>query len=111
VVKRVGLDRKKGESYGECRKRIRDKHGVVINREALMEAAFEESKKEIEPDMIFSGHEDALISLRRLHYSVDTGTLDPKEQDEIRIHRLSFQRLQALNFEMMRQFKRMWITL
>ncbi len=106
VLELVGLDRKKDESYGKYAKRIRDKHGVVVDREALMEAAFEESKKEIEPDLIFSGHEHALDTLKRLHFSIDTKELNLKSPDEYQIYRLSFQRLRSLNFEMKRKFKK-----
>ncbi len=106
VLELVGLDRKNDESYGKYAKRIRDKHGVVVDREALMEAAFEESKKEIEPDLIFSGHEHALDTLKRLHFSIDTKELNLKNPDEYQIYRLSFQRLRSLNFEMKRKFKK-----
>ena len=106
LLELVGLDRKKDESYEKYAKRIRDKHGVVVNKEALMEAAFEESKKEVEPDLIFSGHEHALGTLKRLHFSIDTKELNLKNPDEYQIYRLSFQRLRSLNFEMKRKFKR-----
>lgn len=106
VVQLVGLNRKSGESYREYVGRIRDKHGVVVSNEALMEAAFEESKKEIESDLIFSGHEAALNNISRLHFSVDTKELALQNQDEAQIQRRSFQRLRSLNFDMKRKFER-----
>ncbi|MEE9610432.1 MAG: hypothetical protein V3W19_04230, partial [Desulfatiglandales bacterium] len=106
VVRVVGLDRKSGESYREYVGRIRDKHGVVVSNEALMEAAFGESRKEIESDLIFSGHEAALNKLNRLHFSIDTKELALENQDESKIYRLSFQRLRSLNYEMKRKFER-----
>jgi membrane peptidoglycan carboxypeptidase len=106
VVELVGLNRKSGESYREYVGRIRDKHGVVVSNEALMEAAFEESKKEIESDLIFSGHETALNNINRLHFSVDTKELALQNQDEAQIQRRSFQRLRSLNFDMKRKFER-----
>ncbi len=106
VLQRVGLDRKKDESYGDYVLRIRDKYGVVVSNEALMEAAFEESKKEIESDLIFSGHEAALNNLKRLHFSVDIRDLTLRKHDEAQIPRLSFQRLRSLNFEMKRKLER-----
>ena len=51
------------ESYQQYAARIRDKHGVVVNREALMEAAFEEAKRSIRSDVIFSGYEEVLEGL------------------------------------------------
>ncbi|MDP6179205.1 MAG: transglycosylase domain-containing protein, partial [Desulfatiglandales bacterium] len=106
VVKMLGLDRKRDESYRAYVERIRDKHGVVVNGDALMEAAFEESKKEIKSDLIFGGHEYALTNLNRLHFNVDTGNLDLQNPDEFQISRLSFQRLRKLNFEMKRKLKK-----
>ncbi|MBW1704858.1 MAG: transglycosylase domain-containing protein [Deltaproteobacteria bacterium] len=93
VTDLVGLGRKEEESYLSYKKRIRDKHGVVVNREALMEAAFEQSKKEIESDIIFGGHEGILDNLKRLHFSIDG-----KRPEQIL--RFSFKRLQGLNLKM-----------
>ncbi|MGD8982974.1 MAG: transglycosylase domain-containing protein [Desulfobacteraceae bacterium] len=106
VVELVGLARKGDEAYEDYVIRIRDKHGVVVNREALMEAAFQEAKKEIESDLIFIGHEDALENVRRLHFNVDTTKLNLKDPHESQINSLSFQRLRTLNFDMKRRFKR-----
>ncbi|MBW2609031.1 MAG: transglycosylase domain-containing protein [Deltaproteobacteria bacterium] len=106
VVELLGLERERAESYLEYVKRIRDRHGVVVNREALMEAAFEESKKEIESDLIFSGFEDVMDNLRRLHFNIDNRKLDLKKEDDIQISRLSFNRLRTLDFDMKRKFKK-----
>jgi membrane peptidoglycan carboxypeptidase len=106
VVELIGLARRGDETYENYVKRIRDKHGVVVNKEALMEAAFQEAKKEIESDLIFIGHEDALENVRRLHFNVDSKKLDLKDPHESRINSLSFQRLRTQNFDMKRRFKR-----
>lgn len=105
VADGVGLGRKKWESYGEYVKRIRDTHGVIVDREAILEAAFEESKKEIVSDLIFAGHDDALENLQRLHFRVEPGDLDLKDPEELLIYRLSFQRLQSIQFEMKRRLQ------
>jgi len=106
VVELLGLDRKEEEFYEDYVKRIRDKHGVVVNKNALMEAAFEEAKKEIESDLIFRGHEDALDNVYRLHFSIKTRELNLEDPDESQVYSLSFQRLRTLNFEMKRNLKR-----
>ncbi|MDY7036776.1 MAG: penicillin-binding transpeptidase domain-containing protein [Thermodesulfobacteriota bacterium] len=106
VVQLLGLARKESEAYEDYVKRIRDKHGVVVNNEAIMEAAFEEAKKEIKSDMIFSGHEDALENLSRLHFKIDINHLNLKEKNAFHIYRLGFIRLRSLNFEMKRRFTR-----
>jgi membrane peptidoglycan carboxypeptidase len=107
VAELVGLTRKEDETYEDYMKRIRDKHGVVVNTGALMEAAFEEAKKEIESDLIFIGHEDALENVNRLHFNIETGKLNLKDPHESQINSLSYQRLRTLNFEMKRSFKRL----
>ncbi|MBW1942905.1 MAG: transglycosylase domain-containing protein [Deltaproteobacteria bacterium] len=100
VVELLELHRGEEESYQDYVTRIRDQYGVLVNRDALMEAAFEESKGESEADLIFSGYEEALGYLRRLHFSIDPSRLNEESQDERKLYQLSFQRLQFLNFEM-----------
>jgi penicillin-binding protein 1A len=65
-----------------------------------MEAAFEEAKKDIESDLIFSGHESAIDTLRRLHFNIDPEQLDLQNPEEFQIARLSFSRLQNLHADM-----------
>ncbi len=97
----MGLARKEGESYISYKKRIRDQHGVIVNRDTLMEAAFEESKKEIESDVIFEGHEDILTQLNRLHINLSNEMLDPnKTEEKKQLLRLDFDRLHSLNLKM-----------
>ncbi|MBN1831628.1 MAG: transglycosylase domain-containing protein [Deltaproteobacteria bacterium] len=106
VVELLGLARKAPESYQAYEKRIRDKHGVVVNREARSEAAFNDAKREIETDLIFMGYEEALRNVRRLHYRVKTSELNLKEPDETLIHRLTFQKLSMLNIDMKADVKK-----
>ncbi len=79
----------------------------MVGQESLMEAAFEEAKKEIESDLIFSGHEDALDNLKRLHYSLDVEQLNLALPEEARIYQLSFSRLQSLNSGMKTRLRRL----
>ena len=106
LVEKVGLARHKKESYEDYVKKIRDNHGVVVNRQSLMEAAFERARKEVVSDLIFGGHEHVLPFLERLHFDIDPTRLDPKKPEEFDIYRHSFRRLQALNSEMKKKFKR-----
>jgi penicillin-binding protein 1A len=99
----LGLDRKEDESYEAYVSRIRDKYGVTVDREALMEAAFEDAKKDIESDLIFSGHESAIDTLRKLHFNIDPEQLDLQSPEESRIARLSFSRLQNLQADLKRK--------
>jgi len=101
----LGLERNDDETYEAYVARIRDKHGVLVDRDALMEAAFEEGKKEIESDLIFSGHESAIDTLRRLHFTIDPEQLDPRNPEEQQIARLSFSRLQNLQADLKRKIR------
>jgi len=105
VVEGLGLSRREDETYEQYVAKIRDKYGIMVDKESLLEAAFEEAKKEIESDLIFSGHEKAIEFLRRLHYSVDTSELNPQTPEDYRIYRLNYSRLQSLNGEMKRTFR------
>ena len=105
VMSTVGLDRKEDESYLAYKNRIRDEHGVVVNKQALMEAAFEESKKEVESDVIFSGYSEILGNLNRLHFDINEKELSLEEPEEQKILRFSFKRLYDLNLRMKDQYE------
>ncbi len=106
VMELVGLGRRPRESYPAYKRRIRDRHGVVVNRKTLMEAAFEESKKEVESDIIFSGHEETLNNLRRLHFNIDSKICKFEGPEERQILRFSFKTLRELNLKMKEHFKK-----
>lgn len=104
VVHLLGLNRYTDESYEKYVRRIRDKHGVIVNREALRDAAFEAAKKEAEPDLIFNGLESALDNLRRLQFNIDMSRLDLEKETDRRIARLDFQAVRSLDSEMRKNF-------
>jgi penicillin-binding protein 1A len=104
VVERLGLARKETETYSAYVKRIRDVHGVVVNKDALMAAAFEQAKKEIESDLIFSGYEDCIESISRLHFEIDVEELDLTNQGDSEITRFDFKRVRSLNYDMKKRF-------
>ena len=106
VINLVGLGRKEGESYQAYKGRIRDRYGVIVNREALMEAAFEEAKDQVETDIIFEGYEDILDDLHRLHFDLAESASDMAELKSHQIMRYDFQRLRSLDREMRAQFQR-----
>lgn len=100
----VGFSRRDGESYLEYKKRIRDKYGVIVNKEALLEAAFEQSKKEVESDIIFGGFEEILGNVKRLHFDINSEKLDLEEDEKKKILRYNFKRLSELNMRMKDRF-------
>ena len=99
----VGLGEKEGETYDAYKDRIRDKYGIVINNQAIREAAFEEAKKQVRSDVIFAGYEEILTSIGRIHFDLPESVLNDEKQDGFQIRRWSFQRLAALNNEMKRK--------
>jgi membrane peptidoglycan carboxypeptidase len=105
VVDTLGLSRKATETYEEYVARIRDRHGVMATEEDIREAAFEESKKEVETDLIFGGHESLMADVYRLHYKVDPGELSVDGELDAQIYRWSFLRLSALNQAMKRRLE------
>jgi len=50
VIESLDLARRDDETYEQYVAKIRDKHGIMVDKESLLEAAFEEAKKEIESD-------------------------------------------------------------
>ncbi len=100
VVQCVGLDRHKDEPYEEYVRRIRDDHGVIVDQDAVMEAAFHEARKSIESDLIFAGYTNVLTTLRRLHFRIPEEGLDLRDPDHRRIYRFNYERLQAFDRDM-----------
>lgn len=106
IAETVGLARKRRETYQAYKERIRDQYGVVVNNDALMEAAFEEAKKQIESDIIFEGYGGMLGALNRLHFkTLDTKNVDLEVPETRQLLRQSFQRLSALNLRAKEQFQ------
>ncbi|MFO7783123.1 MAG: transglycosylase domain-containing protein [Thermodesulfobacteriota bacterium] len=100
VVRRVGLHREENEPYEDYVRRIRDDHGVLVDGDALMEAAFQEARKAIESDLIFSGYDAALDTLRHLHFKVGEEGLDLGDINHRRIYRHGYERLRVFNQDM-----------
>ncbi len=100
VADRLGLLQSEEETYEDYVRRIRDHHGVLVDRNALLEAAFDESRKSIESDVIFAGYDEALDTLRRLHFRVREEGLDLDEPEHRRIYRHGYERLIAFNRDM-----------
>lgn len=107
VAHLLGLDRNEDEGYLQYKRRIRDKKGIVVNREALLEAAFEQAKKDVEPDIIFSGKEGMLETLHGLHYFIPPKAWNQLGVGKEQILRHDFTRLNRLNLIM----KRHWTEL
>jgi penicillin-binding protein 1A len=113
VMDLLGLSRREDESYAQYQGRIRDHHGVVVDNETLREAAFRVAKKECVSDLVFSGHEEALKEIERLHYHIDiSAVVDPEEvKANADLLNFSFKRFMELNLRMKVQLQKalMWM--
>ena len=83
VVERVGLGPQRDESYQEYRVRLRDEYGVVVNREALLQAAFDKAVVAVEPDLLFEGKLDEHEALNTFHYGADFDELLQVNEEEL----------------------------
>ncbi|OGQ95287.1 MAG: hypothetical protein A2521_03925 [Deltaproteobacteria bacterium RIFOXYD12_FULL_57_12] len=64
----LGLNRKTNETYEQYVRRLRDEMGILVDQNALLQAAFKEAVAALEPDLIFEGKQDELEYIRNLHY-------------------------------------------
>jgi penicillin-binding protein 1A len=75
LVEKVGLAPQvrngKNEPYNLYRTRIRDKHGIVLNRSVLQEAAYTLAVQHLETDFIFENLTAEYQVLRSLHYGLN----------------------------------------
>ena len=68
LVERLGFARAGNEGTTAYTRRIRDRHGVVVNRDALYRAAFERAVAAVEPDLLFDGRPGEYELLRTFEY-------------------------------------------
>jgi penicillin-binding protein 1A len=102
-----------GESRGAYVQRIRDRMGILISRDSLLQAAFEETREELRTDLIFKGRTEELSALDDLHYGVgverylkERAKPGEKMQDqEISALHHNFLRLRTLQEEMRNEYE------
>ncbi len=58
------------ESYGHFKRRIRDRYGVSVNRDMLLQASYDRAVRNLEADFLFEGRGDEYVLLRRLPYGL-----------------------------------------
>lgn len=103
-----------GESRGAYVSRIRDQMGILVTRESLLQAAFEETKEELRTDLIFGGRNEELRGLDDLHYGSGVerylrerhGRPESKAtEEELRVLHHNFLRLRALQEDMRNDYE------
>lgn len=70
VTEQLGLAPRADESYQVYLARIRDKMGVVVDRNALLRTAFEQAVELVEADLLFAGRADEYEALRHFRYGL-----------------------------------------
>lgn len=58
------------ESYNSFKRRIRDEYGIVVNQNALDQAAYDQAVRNMETDMIFEGRSREYEELKHLPYGL-----------------------------------------
>ena len=110
VTDAVGLGRREGESYTAYKMRIRDTHGVVVDDEALREAAFEEAKNAVRSDVIFGArgrYDEMLETFDMVRYRVDRSRNRARPSELGELVRFDFSVLASLNGRMTTRWDRM----
>ncbi|MDY7032086.1 MAG: transglycosylase domain-containing protein [Thermodesulfobacteriota bacterium] len=110
IAEKVGLTQKKDENYNQYRVRIRDRNGIVINKEALMEAVFDKAKTEVITDLIFDGEEEEIEGLKHstfeefsdgsIHRRLSLNTIE-KLATNIRKHYEDMSRINLYDFRIL----------
>lgn len=68
LVEHLGFARAGNESMTAYTRRIRDRHGVMVDRDALYRTAFERAVAAVEPDLLFDGRAGEYELLRAFNY-------------------------------------------
>jgi membrane peptidoglycan carboxypeptidase len=109
----VDMAPRAGESRARFVQRIRDRFGILVSRDSLLHAAFEETREELRTDLIFQGKTEELSALDDLHYGLGVErylkeNAKPeqrlKEQELHALHH-NFLRLRALQEEMRNDYE------
>jgi penicillin-binding protein 1A len=112
VVGYLDLAQHPDESYGQYRRRIRDDHGVVVDRQMLYRTAFSKAVERIEPDLIFDGKIREYEELKIFHYqgglqeAMEEKILEAgregtaEERLRLRLKKRNFERYQQLRAEL-----------
>jgi len=74
LIAHLGLDQGPEEPYAYYQQRIRDKYGILVDRDSLLRAAFKKAVTEIGTDLIFSGGLQEYEFLKTLHYGLNFDT-------------------------------------
>ncbi len=88
------------EPYRLFRARIRDRYGIVLDRETIRQAAYRKTMQTIETDLVFEGLDNETETIKSLHYGLgydsflaeidrdlETGNYEDGGEEELRLRR------------------------
>jgi membrane peptidoglycan carboxypeptidase len=82
VAEYLDLAPKSGESYQQYSEKIRDKYGVLVDREALLRVAFQRAVDYVHPDMLFAGDMAGFKAVGELYYGAGFSGFVEDVEDE-----------------------------
>jgi hypothetical protein len=71
LISHLDLDRREYESHAGYRRRLRDKLGIMVDREQLSRAAFRQAVINLEPDLVFNNRLEEYQYLKKMQYGAD----------------------------------------
>lgn len=72
------------ESYRTYRARVRDRYGIVVNRDMLRKAAYNAAVRNSEADFMFENMVDEYSFFKSLHYGLNFATFDEEIADQLK---------------------------
>jgi penicillin-binding protein 1A len=88
------------EPYRAYKARIRDRYGIVVNRDVLRAAAYREAVVNLETDFIFEGMSDEYRALKKLHYGLHFDKFKEKIQKELNQKRSTLREYEIREIEL-----------
>jgi len=71
------------EPYRNFKARLRDKYGIVVDREALRQAAYHHAVSSLETDFLFAGRQKEYERLKHLHYGLGFSSFTDNIREEL----------------------------
>ncbi|MEN8257419.1 MAG: transglycosylase domain-containing protein [Thermodesulfobacteriota bacterium] len=80
VLSHLGMGQEDGESYNHYMRRVRDEMGIVVDKKALQDLAFEQALLTVESDLIFDGQDGEVEFLHKMHFSKQYAVMLEEEE-------------------------------
>jgi penicillin-binding protein 1A len=88
------------ESYRAYKTRVRDRYGIVVDREVLQAAAYREAIVNLETDFIFEGMAEEYTELKKLHFGLHFNNFKEKLDEELKQKEATLSKYQKKEIEL-----------